>query len=93
MISLRTTLEQQHMLYQSALSSQNVTSVYFDACRTVQDWTQAIDYGPFIQMKPLKSAEPKALGPVLANTISTAEFFEFKKYQVDQDVDVNTVFN
>lgn len=93
MINLRTSLEQRDMLYQSALSSQNVTSVYFDACRTVQDWTQAIDYGPYIQMKPLKQAEPFGLGPVLANTISTVEFFEFKKYQVDQEIEVNTMFN
>lgn len=56
--------------------------VYHAACRYVQDWTQAIDYGPFEQIKKIKynDDEPFALGHCESSTISTNEFFDMKRY-------------
>ena len=80
-------------LQNTCLSNSKVLEVYHQACRFVQDWTQAIDYGPFEQVKTIKFSddEPDALGPCEQGNLSTMEFFEMKKYQVDQDYDLDTL--
>ena len=83
------------MLYQTTLSPDKVFEVYHSSCRRIQDWTQAIDFGPYLQRKPIKfrDDEPDGLGPCEHSAISTADFFELKKYQVDQDLEINSLFN
>jgi len=48
MMNLNIAYEQREMLYKTVLCPQTVTMVFFESCSTIQDWTQAVDFGPYI---------------------------------------------
>ena len=69
------------MLLDTALSSRSVFAVYGQACKHVQDWTQAIEFGPFEQRMGNESSEPDeadGIGQCITDRLSTAEFFQIK---------------
>ena len=85
MINMNIHPQKREDLCRTALSYKNVQDNFRNACRSVQDWTQAIDYGPFEQSKTIKfnDEEPDALGPCEADTMTTCEFYDLKRFQVD----------
>jgi|TARA_B110001450_G_scaffold41998_1_gene38024 hypothetical protein len=94
MINMNIPASKREDLCNTALSYKNIFNTFKNACRHVQDWTQAIDYGPFTQNRQVKfhDDEPEALGPCESDTLSTTEFYDLKRYQVDQDFElINTL--
>ena len=64
------------LLNQTTLSASNVFNVYTNACRHIQDWTQAIDFGPYKHILPTSG---ESLGTCESGAISTHEFFLLKQ--------------
>ena len=85
MIYLRVPQEFRDNLYKDCLSPESIHEIYHDSCNHIADWTQAIDFGPYMQKQILDvdEEEPFSLGPIESNSISTYEFLELKKYQVN----------
>lgn len=51
MINSKILFLEREMILSSALSNRKVFEAYQSACKGVQDWTQALDVGPFEQFK------------------------------------------
>ena len=47
MNGIRTTSNEREILYKTSLDPMAIFSTYNDACGSVADFTQAIDFGPF----------------------------------------------
>ena len=51
MINSKMSILDREMILTTALSNRKVFETYQSACKGVQDWTQALDVGPFEQFK------------------------------------------
>ena len=83
-MSLRVPQDYKEGLYRSCLSPLSIHETFHESCANIADWTQAIDYGPYVQKQEVKfnEDEPEGLGPTESNSISTIQFLELKKWQV-----------
>ena len=77
------------MLLDTSLSSQNVLATYHNSSRYVENWTQAVDFGPFKQ-DPLYNEHmamfEDGLGTCQNHELSTEEFAELRVAQLDPSI-------
>ena len=77
------------ILLDTSLSCSNVLDTYLNAGRYVDNWTQAVDFGPFSQEPPFNEQtgwEEEALGTCQHRELSTQEFAELRVAQIDRSL-------